>query len=66
MAGSVGIGDNRPIDQAEQVCKELTQQADDEIAKLRQVLSEELPRFNELFSKKKVPGVLFDGKPLAK
>ena len=63
VAGAVGFGDNRPTDQAEQVRKELTRQTDEELARLRRVLSEDLPKFNELLSKKKVPGVFVDGKP---
>jgi hypothetical protein len=66
VAGTVGAGDNRPTDQAERVRKELTQQIDAELAKLRRVLSEDLPKFNELLSKKKVPGVFIDGKPPGK
>ena len=46
--------------------KELTQQTDVELAKLRRVLSEDLPKFNELLGKKKVPGVFVDGKPPGK
>jgi hypothetical protein len=66
VAGAVGTGDNRPTDQAERVRKELTQQIDEELAKLRRLLSEDLPKFNELLSKKKVPGVVVDGKPPGK
>ena len=66
VAGTVGVGDNRPTDQAEQVRKELTQQIDEELAKLRRVLSEDLPKFNELLGKKKVPGVFVDGKQSGK
>src|SRR5262249_10196845 len=66
VAGTVGVGDNRPTYQAEQVRKELTKQTDEELAKLRRVLSEDLPKFNELLSKKKIPGVFVDGKPPGK
>jgi photosystem II stability/assembly factor-like uncharacterized protein len=66
VAGTVGMGDNRPTDQAERVRKELTLQIDEELAKLRRVLTEDLPKFNELLSKKKVPGVFVDGKPPGK
>jgi Mg2+ and Co2+ transporter CorA len=66
LAGTVGAGDNRPTDQAEQVRKELTQQADAELTKLRQVLSGDLPKFNDLLGKKKVPGVFVDPKPPGK
>jgi photosystem II stability/assembly factor-like uncharacterized protein len=66
VAGTAGMGDFRPTDQAEQVRKELTQQTDAELTRLRQVLSDDLPKFNELLSKKKVPGVFVDAKPPAK
>jgi len=66
VAGTVDVGDNRPTEQAEQVRKELTQKADEELAKLRQVLSDDLPKFNELLSRKKVPGVFVDSKPAGK
>jgi hypothetical protein len=66
VAGAVGTGDNRPTYQAEEVRKELTQQTDEELAKLRRVLSEDLPKFNELLGRKKVPGVIIDGKPPGK
>jgi hypothetical protein len=62
VAGTAGMGDFRPTDQAEQVRKELTEQTDAELAKLRQVLTGDLPKFNELLSKKKVPGVFVNGK----
>ncbi len=66
LAGDVGAGDNRPTDQAEQVRKELTEQTDAQLSKLRKVLNEDLPKFNELLGKKKVPGVFVDGKPAKK
>ena len=39
---------------------------DAELARLRQVLSEDLPKFNELLSKKKVPGVFIEPKKESK
>lgn len=66
VAGTVGAGDNRPTDQAEHVRKELTEQADSELAKLKRILNEDVPKFNELLEKKKVPGVLVDKKPEGK
>jgi hypothetical protein len=44
----------------------LIQQADEELTRLRRLLSEDLPKFNELLSKKKVPGVFVDSKPPGK
>jgi hypothetical protein len=66
LAGTVSAGDYRPTDQAEQVAQELTKQIDDQLAKLRKVLEEDLASFNELLAKKKVPGVFREpakGKP---
>ena len=56
----------RPTDQAEQVAQELTRLIDAELAKLRQVLDEDLASFNALLARKKVPGVFREparGKP---
>jgi photosystem II stability/assembly factor-like uncharacterized protein len=57
LAVTVSAGDYRPTDQAMEVAAELTKQIDGELAKLRQVLDEDVSRFNELLAKKKVPGV---------
>jgi hypothetical protein len=57
LAGTVGAGDYRPTDQAVQVGQELTRQIDTELAKLRQVLDEDLVRFNQLLASNMVPGV---------
>jgi photosystem II stability/assembly factor-like uncharacterized protein len=57
LAGAVSMGDNRPTEQAVRVKDELTAQIDAELAKLRLVLDSDLPRFNDLLARKKVPGV---------
>jgi photosystem II stability/assembly factor-like uncharacterized protein/DNA-binding FrmR family transcriptional regulator len=57
VAGTAASGDNRPTEGAVKVKDELTQQIDAERAKLRTVMETELPKFNELLSQKKVPGV---------
>jgi photosystem II stability/assembly factor-like uncharacterized protein len=57
LAGVVSMGDHRPTDQAVQLHQELTKQIDGELLKLRKVLDDDLPRFNELLLKNKVPGV---------
>jgi len=62
LAGGAGAGDLRPTDQDEQVRKELIQAIDAELAKLRGVLTQDVPKFNELLSKKKVPGVFIEPK----
>jgi hypothetical protein len=57
LAGTVSAGDYRPTDQALELGAELTKQIDGELARLRQVLDEDVARLNELLAKKKVPGV---------
>jgi len=57
LAGMVSAGDNRPTEQAVQVKEELTKQIDAELAGLRQVIGDDLKKFNELLNEKKVPGV---------
>jgi photosystem II stability/assembly factor-like uncharacterized protein len=65
LAGTVGAGDNRPTDSAVELHKELTEQIDAELARLKTALAEDLPKFNDLLRAKKVPGV-FPGGPPAK
>src|SRR5262249_21033695 len=48
LAGTVSAGDYRPTAQAVRVGQELTRQIDAELTKLRQVLDEDLVRFNQL------------------
>jgi hypothetical protein len=62
LAGGVDAGDYRPTDQAEEVRKELTSQTDAQLAKLKKVLADDLPRFNRLLQSKKVPGVIVEKK----
>jgi hypothetical protein len=57
LAGTVGMGDNRPTDQAIGVKEELTAQIDAELAKLQQTLEVDLPRFNDLLARKGIPGI---------
>jgi hypothetical protein len=52
LAGKVGTDDNRPSDAAEQVRKELNEQLDAQLAKLRLFLAEDLKKFNDLLGKK--------------
>jgi len=66
LSGAVGAGDNRPADSAEQVRKELTAKMDAELAKLRALMSSDLPAFNGLLDKKKVPGVFVEPAPMGK
>jgi hypothetical protein len=58
LAGVVGMGDNRPTEQAERVREELTAQIDVELKRLRGILDEDLARFNDLLARWKVPSVI--------
>lgn len=57
VAGGVAAGDRRPTEQAVKVSQELTERIDNELAKLKQVMDEDLAKFNDLLAAKKVPGV---------
>ncbi len=60
------MGDDRPSDPAEQIRKELVEQNDAELSKFRDVMKTDLPKFNELLQKNKVPGVITESKSAAK
>ena len=51
---TVASGDYRPTDQAIAVGHELVTAIDEQLSKLRQLVAEELPRFNELLARKPV------------
>ncbi|MCI0637918.1 MAG: hypothetical protein L0Y70_02515 [Gemmataceae bacterium] len=57
LSGLAGMGDNRPTEQAVKLKAELTAPVDTELAKLQKVLSEDLPRFNDLLSTLRIPAV---------
>src|SRR5206468_3757064 len=61
IASYAAVGDDRPTDQSVQLKKELFAAADAELAKLRQVFTEELPRFNESLRRLEVPPVIVTG-----
>lgn len=61
LGGNVGSGDNRPTDSALEMRDELVKQIDAELEALKKVLGEDVKRFNELLSQKKVPNVFLDG-----
>ncbi len=54
LASTVASGDYRPTDQAIAVGHELVTAIDEQLSKLRQLVAEELPRFNELLARKPV------------
>ncbi len=55
---SLPAGDHRPTDQAVRLKQELFAAVDAELSKLRQVFTEELPRFNETLRRLEVPAVM--------
>lgn len=58
LAGGVGAGDNRPTDSAEELRKELTEQIDAELLKLKKLMDAELKSLNEQLRKAEVPAIL--------
>jgi hypothetical protein len=66
LASSVAMGDNRPTDQALKLRDELVLQIDAELAKLRYLVAEDLPRFNELAARHRVPAVFGEAKDAKK
>jgi photosystem II stability/assembly factor-like uncharacterized protein len=57
VAGNVGSGDYPPPDSAVQLKDELVKQIDAELDALKKVVSEDVKRFNELLTQKKIPNV---------
>ncbi len=57
VAGNVGAGDFPPTDSAVQLKDELVKQIDAELEALKKVMSEDVKRFNELLTQKKIPNV---------
>jgi hypothetical protein len=57
LAGGVGTGDNRPTDQALQVRQELFAQADAGLTRYRRLISEDLPAFNRLLERARIPAI---------
>jgi photosystem II stability/assembly factor-like uncharacterized protein len=61
LAGAMAAGDHRPTDQAVKLKRELFAAVDAELSRLRQVFTEELPRFNETLRRLEVPAVTAGG-----
>ncbi len=57
LAGVVGRGDHRPTDQAREVFARLSAQLEEQLARLRQIVATELPRFNGLVGDAALPAV---------
>jgi photosystem II stability/assembly factor-like uncharacterized protein len=58
LASGVSVGDNRPTQQAVQLKEELFAAVASELAKIRQVFAEDLPRFNDAMRRLEVPPVI--------
>jgi photosystem II stability/assembly factor-like uncharacterized protein len=61
LAGNAAAGDQRPTDQAVQLKQQLFAAVDAELSRLRQVFTEELPRFNDALRRLEVPAVSVSG-----
>jgi hypothetical protein len=64
VASGAASGDFAPTEQSYAVKKELTAQIDAELAKLKNVMSTDVPAFNELIKSKNVPAVVVADKPV--
>ena len=58
VAGVASAGDFRPTDQAIAVKEEITDRIDSELARLRKIINEELPAFNDLVHQQAIPAVM--------
>jgi photosystem II stability/assembly factor-like uncharacterized protein len=60
LASNVAAGDDRPTDQAVKLKDELFAAVDAELSRLRQVFTEEVPRFNDTLRRLEVPPVILN------
>lgn len=60
------VGNYRPTDQAVAVQQELTAAIDVELMKLKKIIAEDLPQFNELIRKKKIDAIILKKSEKAK
>ena len=58
LGSSASLGDNRPTAQAVQVRDQLVQAVDAQLSTLAQILSQDLPAFNELAKTEGIPAVI--------
>jgi len=58
LLGVAGGGEWRPTDQSETVRVELTKQIDAELAKLKGLMENDLPAFNQLVKNKSVDAII--------
>jgi len=60
LASNVASGDHRPTDQSVKLKDELFAAVDAELSRLRQVFTEEVPRFNDTLRRLEVPPVILN------
>jgi photosystem II stability/assembly factor-like uncharacterized protein len=58
LAGIVASSDSRPTDQSYEVFKELSAMADEQLAKLKKIMEKDLPDFNDVVKKAKIPAIV--------
>jgi hypothetical protein len=58
LAGIVASSDFRPTDQSYEVFKELSAMADEQLAKLKKIMEKDLPDFNDVVKKAKIPAIV--------
>ena len=58
LGGSAASGDFKPTDQAVELSKELFSNIDKELLKLKDVIDNEIPKFNKLVLEANVPAVI--------
>jgi photosystem II stability/assembly factor-like uncharacterized protein len=58
LAGIVASSDSRPTDQSYEVFKELSTMADEQLAKLKKIMEKDLPDFNDVVKKAKIPAIV--------
>jgi len=58
LAGIVASSDFRPTDQSYEVFKELSTMADEQLAKLKKIMEKDLPDFNDVVKKARIPAII--------
>jgi len=58
LAGIVASSDSRPTDQSYEVFKELSRMVDEQLAKLKKIMEKDLPDFNDVVKKAKIPAII--------
>ena len=66
LSGSAASGDYKPTDQAVELKKELFSKIDTELLKLKEVIDNEIPKFNKLVYEANVPAVVIQTEDVKK